>query len=118
MADANRKIITQPEKVEAYLQGCCEYFGMKRSELSKNQYSSSTYTVRKRFIIGVLCKYTILTQREIALLLGYKTHPSIHFHLKKLEEELSDEAYGYDKTKWIWQELLTYLKINSYEDKD
>jgi len=111
MEDANGKIMTQPEKIEYILSKCCEYFGISRDKLDEPHYSSSKLAEKKRLIIGVLKDNTILSYREIMALTGYKTHANVLYHYKLLQNELSDDAYGYDKTKRIYKELLNYLKL-------
>jgi chromosomal replication initiation ATPase DnaA len=111
MEDVDGKIMTQPEKIEYIIKGSCEFFGIARNKFRCLTSSRSPIWHKKRHIIGVLHDYTAMSLREIAENLGYKEHTSILYHYKCLKRELSNEFYGYDKTKLVHKELLTYLKL-------
>jgi len=112
MEDAdNRKVMTQPEKVEYIIDSSCTFFGIMRSELTANVGSRSKIWFKKRFIGAVLDDYTACTQAEIAKLLGYKERSNVSTHLRNIKEELSTELYGSEKIKRVYNELLSYLNL-------
>ena len=111
MEDVIGKIMTQPEKVEHILNGCCEYLGLKREDLQRNNGSRSTLWYKKRYMLVLLKDKTVLSTKEIQSLLGYKQQNTVIFHYKNIKDELSDKVYGSQKTKMIYNELLNYLKL-------
>ena len=111
MEDAIRKIMTQPEKVEHILNGCCDYFGLKREDLQAENGSRSHIWNKKRYILSILMDKTALSINEIKSLLGYKQYGTVVFHYNNIKDGLSEESYGNDKTKMIYNELLTFLKL-------
>ena len=112
MADVDdRKVMTQPEKVDYILDNSCGFFGIKRGDLTINTGSRSKIWFKKRFIVAVLDEYTACIQEEIAVLVGYRDRTNVSTHLKKIKEELSGELYGCEKTKRIYNELLSYLNL-------
>ena len=111
MEDVIGKIMTQPEKVEHIINGCCEYFGLKREDLQKNIGSRSVFWYKKRYMVVLLMDKTVLNAREIQSLLGYKERSTVVFHYENVKDELSDKVYGSQKTKMIYNELLNYLKL-------
>jgi hypothetical protein len=52
-----------------------------------------------------------MTFKEIAEKLCYKQHSVVIYHYKNMKDDLSGEVYGSNKTKQIYNELLTYLKL-------
>jgi hypothetical protein len=118
MEDDDNKIMTQPEKIEYILGGACDYFGINRSDLWEENGHSRRNELwgKKRYIIPLLLDYTNTSIRETGRLLGYKGgYRAIKYHYDTMKEELSGELYGSQKTKMIYTELLSYLKLNSYE---
>jgi len=110
--------MTQPEKIEHILRGSCEYFGKTREEIlqSGNNGRSKIWEIR-RYILSVLLNYTTLKDWEIANMLGLKNRVTVFYHYKNFTEEISGELYGSQKTKLIYNELLSYLNLKDDENK-
>ena len=102
--------MTQPELVDHLLTKGCEYLGIKLPT-AKGLNSNDPNWKRKRYLITLLSDYTVLSQREIYKLLGYKRNGTASYHYKNIKDELSNETYGNDKTKLIYKGLLNYLKL-------
>ena len=111
MHTTNGRIMTQTEKVDYILQGACKYFGFTLEELQIKTGSRSPIWEKKRYLIHILENYTSCNYYEIANLLGYATHVNVLYHLRRINEELSDKSYGFDKTKRVYNELLNYLQL-------
>ncbi len=112
MADAiNKQVMTQPEKINMIIDGCCKYFGVERSELEKKTGSRSSIWNKKRFMIILLNDYTSCTVKEMADYLGYNQRQGIYYHIEQMRQELGNDMFGYDKTKMVYKELLSYLNL-------
>ena len=103
--------MTQPEKIQYILKGGCDFFGMTMDDLQKKTGSRSKIWDKKRFLIPVLNDNTVCNINDIANLLGYKSHASVLYHKNTINEELSGEIYGSEKTKKVYNEFLQYLKL-------
>jgi chromosomal replication initiation ATPase DnaA len=119
MADVDdREVMTQPEKIDYILQKSCDYFGIDRDKVqSRVGKGRSPLWPKKRFIAYVLYKHTASTIPEIVSLLGYSQYTTVFRNIKGIEEELSEEFYGNEKVKSVYKELLSYLKLNGYENE-
>ena len=106
--------MTQPELIEYIINKGCEYLGIKLPT-PKGIGAPKPDWRRKRFLIVLLTDYTILSQQEIASLLGYKQHGTVSFHYKNMKDELSDTTYGRKKAKLVYDNLLNYLKLQNNE---
>jgi hypothetical protein len=115
MADADNKIMTQPEKIEHILNKGCDYLGIDRNNLTRKSGSRDKDWYKKRFLVPLLFDYTALSYRDIAGFLGYSNHSTPIHHYKIFKEEISGELYGSQKTKMIYTELLSYLNLKYYE---
>jgi hypothetical protein len=102
--------MTQPELVEHLISSGCEYLGIKLPTPKRIGAASPDWR-RKRYLIVLLSDYTILSQHEIASLLGYKQHGTVSFHYKNMKDELSDNTYSSNKSKLVYNNLLNYLKL-------
>ena len=107
----NGKVKTQPEKIDHILTGACEYFGFSMEQLQETTGTKSKIWDRKRYLIPILSNHTICNSQDIADRLGYKTKFSVIRHAKTMKEELSGKLYGSEKTKMIYNELLSYLNL-------
>jgi chromosomal replication initiation ATPase DnaA len=110
--------MTQPEKKKFLVEGACQYFGITTEELCHPNGKRSKIWNKKRFFVSILYDYTDASYSEIARILNYATHVNVSHHYKTIKEELSDEFYNSQKTKMIYNELLTYLNLNGNENKD
>jgi len=112
MEDVNGKIMTQPEKVEHILKGGCEFLGIPSSALVRGEIGTrSGLWKKKRYLIPVLYDYTVLSYTEMVDLLGYNDLPALRRGYDAIKNELSNEFYGSEKTRTIYNELLNYLKL-------
>jgi hypothetical protein len=102
--------MTQPELIEHLISRGCEYLGIKLPTPKGINPTKADWR-RKRYLLVILSDYTILSQQEIAELLGYKQHGTVSFHYKNMKDDLSDNTYGNNKTKVIYNNLLNYLKL-------
>ena len=118
MVDADNKIMTQPELVSHILKNGAEFLGIDLSLKKEKAYTRSPQWERKRFLIVILKDYTILNDHEIARALNYKQHGTVIYHYRNTKEELSEEIYGQQKTRTIYNQLINYLKLESYENKE
>ena len=119
MVNADDKAMTQPEKKEYILRRASEYFGISVEKMtSQRNGNRSALFGKKKILIPVLYNYTDASLTEIAQILGYKAMQSVSYHLKNLKQELSGELYGSQKTKMVYEELLTYLNLNGHENKE
>lgn len=113
MDDVKQSIMTQPEKVEYIISGCCDYFGITKDDIARNTGSRSSIWDKKRFIVYLLFNHTPCNTTDITKYLGYKSRRNVSYHIKMLEDELSENTYGNNKTKMIYNELLSYLNLKS-----
>lgn len=118
MDNANGKIMTQPEKVKYIITKSCEYLGIDPNILPIAKGGRSKIWHKKRFVAYILSNNTILSYEEIAKLTGYCNHSLVSYHNKIMEEELSKAVYGSEKTKMIYKELMSYLKLNNHGNKE
>lgn len=111
MDDVKQSVMTQPEKVEYIISGCCAYFGITKEKLLSNPGSRSDIWDKKRILITILDNNTSCNSTEIAEILGYKSRATVLYHRNVLQDELSDAVYGNNKAKFIYNELLSYLNF-------
>jgi len=96
--------MTQPELIQYIVTEGCKYLGIK--------YPIEDYGVKNRkYIIMALRTYTLATYLEIARLLSFQGYLVVLKAHRRIEDELSDNVYGYEKTKLIYNNFLTYLKL-------
>ena len=112
MANAgDGKIMTQPEKAEHIIVKGCEYFGLSRDKLIQPKSGGGGTATKRKYLSLVLSEHTICDGVEITALLGYSSTQNVYRNIKALKEEISEELYGVDKTKRIYNELLSYLNL-------
>jgi len=112
MANAgDGKIMTQPEKAEHIIVKGCEYFGLSRDMLRRPSKGRSGTATKKRYLSLVLHEYTSYDGVEITEFLGYSDPQNVYRNVSVLKEELSEELYGNERTKRIYNELLSYLNL-------
>ena len=112
MADVdNRKVMTQPEKIDHILNGGCAFFGVPRDVMFKKESPKSKIWHKRKYFTLLLDDNTSCSLRDIADILGYSQHGTVMYHLSKIRDELSSDFYGSKKTKMIYNELLSYLNL-------
>ena len=107
------RIMTHKEKMEYIINGSLEYLGLSKDYITVSRRISKRYSMNKRYIVPILYDYTRASMYEVAEALGYQRHSNALYHYSVLKNELSDDVYGYNKTKMIYRELLEYLGIDS-----
>jgi len=112
MADANdRKVMTQPEKIDYILSRSAEYFGVDKNQFHLKCTKGDRLWGKKKYVALVLDDNTILSRQEMSKLLGFTNGNNVSYWLKTTREELSDKFYRNDKSKMFYNELLTYLNL-------
>lgn len=101
------------ERVDRILADFCEYYGVSHKELLNNNKGKGANDIWKwrRMLVPILYDNTDLDFAEIKDILNYKQYRSVQYHYEKLKEELSDEAYGSEKTKLSYNLLLNHLNL-------
>ena len=90
--------------------GVCDFYNISRDELRiKNR--AKEIVRKRRMAIKLLNKYTKKSTTYIALNLGFKNHATVIHHLKSINDELSDNYYGYSDTKAEYRELVKFLRL-------
>lgn len=89
-----------------------QFFNMEYPRL---YYRDKSDHASRRFIVAVLKNYTLASEQEICDLLIYSSKRSMWSSYQTIKDELSDDLYGSDKTKFIYNQLINYLKLNQNE---
>ncbi len=103
--------MTQAEKIAYIINKSCMYFGVTPDELRPHHNPKTEYVTDRRFIIKALSDNTTLSHLQIAKLLGYKQDHNVRYHYNVLNNDLSNEVYGSEKTKRLYREYITYLNL-------
>lgn len=98
------------------LDGICDYYGIDRHELQTYRRQKQLVT-RRKLASRILYMYSDRTLAQVASLVGYTNHATVLHHIKKSEEELSNDYYGNDDIKKTYSQLLNHLKLNG-NDKE
>ena len=101
--------MTQPEKIDYIINKGCEYFGLTPDDLLRKTGTRSNVHRMKRYIALIILDHTETTMAGVATTLGFWNKDSVSSAIKKIRDELSDEFYGMNKTKIVYNELLKYL---------
>lgn len=108
-------VMTQPEKIDHIISKGCEYFGISKDELiipnKPGCKGHNKLSIPRRIMGYLLSENTILTDEDIGLRLGFRVASTMCKVRKSIRDEISDSAYGYDKTKKIYKELITYIGL-------
>ena len=107
----DRKVMTQPEKVNYIVSKSADYFGVSRTEILKNNYKKKKISGKRKFVVYLLYKFTACNNADISRIMNYKSQQNIAYFIKQTEDELSNETYGNEKSKMIYKELLSYLNL-------
>ena len=107
------KALTQPEKIDMIINGACDFFGITKEGLMEKRGTRSKYWEYKRYFVPLLFDHTSATHTVITKLLNYVNHSNSSQCYARMKNELSDNIYGYDKTKKVYKELLTYLNLDN-----
>jgi len=95
---------------EYLIGGLCDYYGINRDELITRRRNANLVR-RRRMAAKLLSIHTDCTLAQIAIILGYRNHGSILYHLRVIDEQLSKNYYGYLETKTEYKQLLKHLKL-------
>lgn len=104
-------MMTQKYKIDYIINASCDYFGLARDVMINKTGTKDNIHRLKRYIALVLTEETEATQSDIAILLGFYSGTNTTKSIKKIREELSDEFFGVNKTKKVYNDLLTYLNL-------
>jgi chromosomal replication initiation ATPase DnaA len=100
------------EKVDAIVNGFCQYYGVKADDLCKSTKGREGILWKwKKYLIPILYDNTDLDFAEIMKILGYKSYPNVTYHYKVIKEEISDELYGSQKIRLNYNELIKFLQL-------
>ena len=105
------KVMTQPEKIDYILSGAAKYFGRKEEELYSPEKKTARFGSEKKLIALILSQHTSLKAWEIAQRLGFRAKCTVYAHCRDAKEELSDNNYGFEKSKLLYKELMSYLNL-------
>jgi chromosomal replication initiation ATPase DnaA len=98
------------------INGVCSYYGISKDTLKKR--ARTAYLVsRRRIATKLLHEYTSKNLQDIANILGYRNHATIIHHLRRIDEELSDNVYGNNKLKAEYKAVLNHLNLQD-DDKE
>lgn len=111
MDNADNRVMTLSARRDYVLKGASEYFDLDIKLMTAKRTKRDKSWWQKRYLVVILYDYTQATFQDIAETLGYKTHVTPFYHYAKMKDELSDTMYGAEKTKRIYNELLTYLNL-------
>lgn len=115
----NKRVMTQPQKVEYILNKGCEFLGLAKDDLISGAIGRrSDRWQLKRLLIPVLSEHTLLTPTGMAEVLGYGDVTSIIKARDIIMRDISGELYGSKKIKLVYGELLTYLNLNNHENQE
>jgi len=95
---------------EYLIGGLCDYYGINRDELIIRR-RNRNLVIRRKLAAKLLSTYTDCTLEQMATILGYKNHATILYHLRAIDEQLSNNFYGYLETKTEYKQLLKHLKL-------
>ena len=101
--------MTKPEKIKYIIRKSAEYFGITTDELVHVIGTKNNIHRMKRYVALIILNQTETSMAELASILNYSYGCNVSVALKKIREELSDEFYGVNKTKVVYNELLEYL---------
>lgn len=106
------KELTKADSIAAeyIIRGLCGYYGIDKHEL-RIRHRNSNLVRRRKFAAKLLRTYTDCTLEQMASILGYRNHATILYHLKVIDEQLSNNFYGYVETKTEYKQLLKHLKL-------
>ena len=90
--------------------GVCDFYNISRDELRIRNRAKEIVRKRK-MVIKLLNRYTKKSTTFIALHLGFRNHATVIYHLKAINDELSDNFYGYSDTKKEYRELVKFLRL-------
>ena len=115
----NKRVMTQPQKVEYILEKGCEFLGLTRADfISGTIGRKSDVWQKKRLLIPILNDNTLLTPTKIADVLGYRDVTAVIKARDLIMRDISGELYGSKKIKLVYDELLTYLNLNNHENQE
>lgn len=100
------------EKIDHIINGVCSFYDIPRDFVSKFGVGNNAdlWDCRK-YLTVLLYERTGLTFKNIAPLLGFKTHANVIHHYKTLKNQLSKEYYGDEKSKQTYNDLLKHLML-------
>jgi len=71
----------------------------------------SVYWNEKRYFVPLLYDFTNARHTEIRDILGYRTASNVSACYARMKNELSEDMYGFDKTKRVYNELIEFINL-------
>jgi chromosomal replication initiation ATPase DnaA len=100
------------ERVDNILSKMGEYYGVSKESLTTCHVGRKGDVWKwKKNLVFVLYQHTDLSVDEIQKVLGYKQYGTVNYHIKAMQEELSDEKYGIDRAKKTYNEIIKFLGL-------
>ena len=97
------------EKTTYIIDGSCRFFGIRQEDLFK-RVNTGRVVQKKRYIAKLLMDYAYMRQVDVADLIGLSRSAVANTAIK-LEEQLSESAFGDSRVRTVWASLLAYLKL-------
>jgi len=114
LADPSKSVVNKKLTTEYVINSICEFYNISKKELNIRR-RDQMLVRRRSFTIKILRDYCSLSTNKIAITLNYNNHATILYHLRKVNDYLSNEFYGYREYKKEYNQILNYLGI--YEEK-
>jgi hypothetical protein len=108
MEDVIKQVKTHKRLISHIISRGHQFFGMEYPRL---YYRDKSDHASRRFILAVLKNFTLATEQDICDSLIYSSKRSMWSSYQTIKDELSGDLYGSDKTKFIYKQLINYLKL-------
>ena len=109
MIPTDKPPLTQPQKIDAIIDGSCAYFGIKKEKLIGSYGTRNNIHKYRRYIAFVLSERVELPMADIAQVLGFWDKNRVSLALTRMRDELSTEFFSLKKTKEVYGDLVKYL---------
>jgi chromosomal replication initiation ATPase DnaA len=93
----------------------CRYYKVTPAEM-RTYRRKPELVHRKKIAAYLLRNYTDRSYQEIAYILGYDRHATVLFHVRDVENMLSDEVYGNKQFKVEYKKIIERLNLSDYEN--
>ena len=112
LSQVGEMVIVQPIETnpEYILKIVCDFFKTEKMDLLAHSRLKGTI-IKRKIAVYLLRKYTDLTLQQIAYLLNYRNHATVLYHLREMDNMLSNDFNGYDDLKRTYKQITNYLKL-------
>lgn len=116
LSQVGEGVIVQPieSNPEYILKSICDFFKIERVDLIGRGRLKGTI-IKRKIAAYLLRKHTNLTLQQIAYLLNYRTHATVLYHLRDVDNMLSNSYDGYDDFIRNYKQITNYLKLQENE---